>query len=47
MARKRHWVEETVTILLHADVELGKESIVVSMCRILGVTEVKYFHKRK
>ena len=47
MGRKRHSTEEIVNKLRQADVELGKGTTVVGVCKLLGVTEATYFRWRR
>mgnify|MGYP001793248130 FL=1 len=47
MARKRHSAEEIVNKLRQAEVELSKGGSVVSVCKLLEVTEQTYYRWRK
>ena len=47
MARKRHSAEEIVNKLRQAEIELSKGGSVVSVCKLLEVTEQTYDRWRK
>ena len=47
MARKKHTVEQIISKLREAEVQLGQGSTVGDVCRLLGVTEQTYYRWRK
>jgi transposase-like protein len=47
MARKKHTVEQIISKLREAEVQLGRGSTVGDVCRSLGVTEQTYYRWRK
>ena len=47
MARKKHKVEQIISKLREAEVQLGQGSTVGDVCRSLGVTEQTYYRWRK
>ncbi len=47
MARKKHTVEQIISKLREAEVQLGRGSTVGDVCRSLGVTEQRYYRWRK
>ena len=47
MARKKHTVEQIISKLREAEVQLGQGSTVGDVCRSLGVTEQTYYRWRK
>ena len=47
MARKKHTVEQIISKLREAEVQLGQGSTVGVVCRSLGVTEQTYYRWRK
>ena len=47
MARKKHTVEQIISKLREAEVQLGRGSTVGDVCRSLGVSEQTYYRWRK
>ena len=47
MPQKRHAVDQIVSKLRKADVELGKGKKVPEVCELLGVTDQKYYRWRQ
>ena len=47
MARKRYTVEQIITKLREAEVELAKGATAAEFCRKLGVSEQTYYRWRK
>ena len=47
MARKRYTVEQIITKLREAEVELAKGSTAIEFCRKLGISEQTYYRWRK
>ena len=47
MARKKHTVEQIISKLREAEVQLGQGSTVGDVCRLLGVSEQTYYRWRK
>ena len=47
MARKRYTVEQIITKLREAEVELAKGATAVEVCRKLGISEQTYYRWRK
>ena len=47
MVRKKHTVEQIISKLRAAEVQLGRGSTVGDVCRSLGVTEQTYYRWRK
>jgi len=47
MEQERHSVDQIVSKLRKADVELGKEKKVPEVCKQLGITEQTYYHWRQ
>ncbi len=47
MARRKHTVEQIISKLREAEVQLGRGSTVGDVCRSLGVTEQTYYRWRK
>jgi transposase-like protein len=47
MARKKHTVEQIISKLREAEVQLGQGSTVGDVCRSLGVSEQTYYRWRK
>ena len=46
MAKQRHTAEQVINKLREAEVELGRGSSVVEVCRKLGITEQTYYRWR-
>ena len=47
MPQKRHTVDQIVSKLRKADVELGKGKKVPEVCKLLGITEQTYYRWRQ
>ena len=47
MAKQRHTAEQVINKLREAEVELGRGSSVVEVCRKLGITEQTYYRWRQ
>ncbi len=47
MSQKRHTVDQIVSKLRRADVELGKGKKVPEVCKIIGITEQTYYRWRQ
>ena len=47
MARKRYTVEQIITSLTEAEVEMAKGATAVEGCRKLGISEQTYYRWRK
>ena len=47
MARKRYTVEQIITKLREAEVEMAKGATTVEACRKLGISEQTYYRWRK
>lgn len=47
MAKQRHTAEQVINKLREAEVELGRGSNVVEVCRKLGITEQTYYRWRQ
>ena len=47
MSQKRHSVDQIVSKLRRADVELGKEKKIPEVCKIIEVTEQTYYRWRQ
>ncbi len=47
MSQKRHNVDQIISKLRRADVELGKGKKVPEVCKIIGITEQTYYRWRQ
>ena len=47
MAQKRHRVEQIISKLRRADVELGKGKKIPEDCKLIGITEQTYYPWRQ
>jgi putative transposase len=47
MSQKRHRVEQIVSKLRQADVELGKGKKVAEVCKLINITEQTYYRWRQ
>ncbi len=47
MSQKRHGVDQIISKLRRADVELGKGKKVPEVCKIIGITEQTYYRWRQ
>jgi len=47
MSQKRHSVDQIISKLRRADVELGKGKKVPEVCKIIGITEQTYYRWRQ
>ena len=47
MSQKRHNVDQIISKLRRADVELGKGIKVPEVCKIIGITEQTYYRWRQ
>jgi len=47
MAQKRHRVDQIISKLLRADVELGKGKKVPEVCKLIGIAEQTYYRWRQ
>ena len=47
MAQKRHRVDQIISKLRRADVELGKGKKVPEVCRLIGIAEQTYYRWRQ
>jgi len=47
MAQKRHRVDQIISKLRRADVELGKGKKVPEVCKLIGVSEQAYYRWRQ
>ena len=47
MAQKRHRVDQIISKLRRADVELGKGKKVPEVCKLIGIAEQTYYHWRQ
>ena len=47
MAQKRHRVDQIISKLRRADVELGKGKKVSEVCKLIGIAEQTYYHWRQ
>jgi len=47
MSQKRHNVDQIISKLRRADVELGKGTKVPEVCKIIGITEQTYYRWRQ
>jgi transposase-like protein len=47
MSQKRHTVDQIISKLRRADVELGKGKKVPEVCKIIGITEQTYYRWRQ
>ncbi len=47
MPQKRHSVDQIVTMLRKADVELGKGKKVPEVCKLISITEQTYYRWRQ
>jgi len=47
MAQKRHRVDQIISKLRRADVELGKGKNVLEVCKLIGIAEQTYYRWRQ